>query len=88
MDTRAATLILVALSSAVCAAVGFALTAWVEVFAPCRVAYRQPPAVYESLACQIHAAITLFSLLLVAAAAVCCVAAGIRLRGSRNTQRS
>lgn len=78
MDTRAATLALVALTSGALAAGGFALAAWLEVFAPCRVAYRLSPAMRDSLACQSHAAITLLSLLLVGAAGVLVIAAGVR----------
>lgn len=83
MDTRAATLALVALTSGALAAVGLALAMWLEVFAPCRVDYRAPQAVYDSLACQLYAAITLFSLLLAGAAGVLGIAAALRLHGSR-----
>jgi hypothetical protein len=75
VDARTLVLALVAVASGAFAGLGFALLRWLEPFAPCRVPYRQPRAVYESLACQIHAAITLFSLLLACAAAVLVVAA-------------
>lgn len=83
MDTRAATLALVALTSVFLAAVGFALAAWLEVFAPCRVAYRAPQVVYDSLACQSYAAINLLSLLLVGATGVLGIAVVARLHGLR-----
>lgn len=83
MDIRAATLVSVALTSAVLAILGFALTAWLDVFAPCRVDYRAPQAVYDSLACQLHAAINLFSLLLVGAAGVFGILVAARLYGLR-----
>lgn len=86
VDTRAVILALVAVASGSIAGVGFALGRWLEPFAPCRVAYRQPDVVYESLACQIHAAITLFSLLLMGAAAALAVVAGVRFHGSRNAR--
>jgi hypothetical protein len=79
MDSRAAILALVALASAVLAALGAALTAWLDVFAPCRVDYRAPQAVYDSLVCQLHAAITLFSLLLVGATGVFGIVVAARL---------
>lgn len=83
MGTRAATLALVSLTSAALAAVGFALAAWLDVFAPCRVVYRAPQVVYDSLACQSYAAIALFSSLLVGAAGVLGIVATVLLYGRR-----
>lgn len=87
LDSRAVTLVSVALSSAALAGLGFALVAWLDAFEPCRVAYRLPSTVSGSLACQVRAAITLFSALLASAAALTVVAAGVRFYGSRSAQR-
>lgn len=79
MDDRSARLGLVALASGVVAGVGFSLAAWLPPFEACRAAYRMPREVYASLACQLYAAITLFSLLLSAAVAALAIVVGVRV---------
>jgi hypothetical protein len=68
---------LVAIACGALAATGFALASRMEAFAPCRVLYRVPQVVQDSLACHIYSAINLASLLFVAAAAGSASVAGI-----------
>lgn len=78
MDDRSAKLALLALVSGALAALGLLLAAWLPPFADCRADYRMPREVYASLACQVYAAITLFSLLLCAVAVVMAVVVAVR----------
>lgn len=68
---------LVAVACGALAVTGFTLAFRVEAFAPCRVLYRVSQAVQDSLACHIHSALGLASLLFVVAAVGSATAAGI-----------
>jgi hypothetical protein len=59
------------------AAAGFALAAWADVFAPCRVPYRVSDELYGSLGCQLYYALGLFSAVLAFAACGLAAVAGI-----------
>jgi hypothetical protein len=90
VNERAAKIGLAAVVCGVLAFTGYALVLTIDAFEPCRVLYRIPPAVRDSLACRIHSAITLASLLFVVATAVSLAAAGVlaywRRAGTRNHQ--
>ena len=71
-------LALVALASAVLAALGFAGSQALEVFAPCRSLFGARQAVQGSLACQMYSAINLLAVLFVLAAVVLAVVVVVR----------
>lgn len=80
--THSFTLGIVAVASLVTAALGFGASQSLQVFAPCRIVYRTPQAVHDSLACQAYIAINLMSALLTLAALVLVlVVAGRLFRG-------
>jgi hypothetical protein len=89
MNDRAIKVAIVAVASFVLSAGGFVASESLEVFAACRVLYPTRDPVQDSLACQCYAAISLFSLLLLAAAVVLAVAAGwLMLARSRAADRA
>jgi hypothetical protein len=68
---------LVAIACGALAVAGLVAGLQVEAFAPCRVLYRIPQAVQDSLACRMHSAIGLASLLFLVVAAGSGVATGV-----------
>jgi hypothetical protein len=77
MNEPAAKAALVAVACGALAVTGFALALRLAAFAPCRVLYRIPQAVQDSLACHIYSAISLASLLFVVAAVASGVTAAV-----------
>lgn len=73
--------------SGLLAAGGFAAAAWLDVFTPCRVAYRVSDTVYGSLACQTYYALDLLSTIFAFAACGLVVIAGILFLFRRRTPR-
>ena len=84
---RALQLAITAVFSALLAGGGFALTAWLHAFAPCRVPYRISDAAYGSLACQAYYTIGMFSAVLAFAACGLAAIAGILFFVRRRTER-
>jgi hypothetical protein len=82
---RALLFALTAVVSGLLAAGGFAVAAWLDAFAPCRVAYRVSDDVRGSLACQSYSAISLFSAVLAFSACGLVVIAGILFLVRRGT---
>jgi len=82
---RALLFALTAGASGLLAAGGFALAAWLDAFAPCRVSYRVGDNVHGTLACQSYSAIMLFSTLLVLGTCALAATAGILFLVRRRT---
>jgi hypothetical protein len=87
-DELSLKLALVALASGLGAGGGLWLVASLDAFAPCRAPYRMAQTVYDSLACQTSAAISLFSLLLMGVAVVAAIVAAVRVFVSRKRRRN
>jgi hypothetical protein len=83
MNERTAQTGIAAAACGALALIGFVLTSQVEAFAPCRVLYRLPQAVQDSLACRMHSAIGLVSLMFVFAALAVGLAAAFMLLARR-----
>jgi hypothetical protein len=84
MEEREAKVGLVAIACGALALGGLAAGSRVDAFAPCRVAYRIHQAVQDSLACHMYSAIGTASLLLLVAAAVSALTAGVLVVLRRN----
>jgi ABC-type transport system involved in cytochrome c biogenesis permease subunit len=83
MHKRAAFLALLAVTSAVAAAISALASSSLAAFEPCRVLYRTHQPVQDSLACQAHSAIGLLSLLFLLGSFVLALFAGASWFGNR-----
>ena len=88
MNERIAKAGLLTIACAVLVLTGFVLTSSLEAFEPCRVLYRLPQAVRDSLACRVHSAIGLAALLFLAITAASAAVTGVLVFIGRGAVRS